>query len=41
MRLRDGWVAAAPMADVMLLGVQVLNLVVWACLLVHTRGGSL
>ena len=41
MRLRDGWVAAAPMADVMLLGVQVLNLVVWACLLVRTRGGSL
>lgn len=26
---------------VMLLGVQVLNLVVWACLLVRTRGGSL
>lgn len=41
MRLRDGWVAAAPMADVMLLAVQVLNLVVWACLLVRTRGGSL
>ena len=41
MRLRVGWVAAAPMADVMLLGVQVLNLVVWACLLVRTRGGSL
>ena len=41
MRLRNGWVAAAPMADVMLLGVQVLNLVVWACLLVRTRGGSL
>ena len=39
--LGDGWVAAAPMADVMLLGVQVLNLVVWACLLVRTRGGSL
>ena len=41
MRLRDGGVAAAPMADVMLLGMQVLNLVVWACLLVRTRGGSL
>lgn len=41
MRLRDGWVAAAPMSDVMLLAVQVLNLVVWACLLVRTRGGSL
>lgn len=41
MRLRDGWAAAAPMADVMLLAVQVLNLVVWACLLVRTRGGSL
>lgn len=25
----------------MLLAVQVLNLVVWACLLVRTRGGSL
>lgn len=41
MHARDGWVAAAPMADVMLLAVQVLNLVVWACLLVRTRGGSL
>lgn len=33
--------AAAPVADVMLLAVQVLNLIVWACLLVRTRGGSL
>lgn len=41
MHVRDGWTGMVSGVDVILLLVQVLNLVIWSCLLVRTHGRSL